>query len=96
MKYGKKELPYAGLATSKLLLENSNYELPNVPINSKTLFDNKIKEVAKGNFKAQQQRFLATSSAATNIQQRQKVAYPAPPVLKRPKQPTKPSRPKQM
>ena len=31
-----------------------NYELRNAPINSKTLFDNKIKEVAKGNFEAQQ------------------------------------------
>ena len=57
------------LATSKLLLENSNYELCNAPVNSNTLFDNKIKEVAKSNFEAQQQRFLATSSAATNIQQ---------------------------
>ena len=32
----------AVLATSKLLLENSNYELHNAPINSKTLFGNKI------------------------------------------------------
>ena len=51
----------AVLATSKLYLENSNDELRNAPINSKTLFGNKIKEVAKGNFEAQQQRFLATS-----------------------------------
>ena len=86
----------AVLATSKLLLENSNYELRNAPINSKTLFGNKIKEVAKGNFEAQQQRFLATSSVAANLQQQQKVTYPAPPVFKRPKQPTEPSRPKQM
>ena len=84
----------AVLATSKILLENSNHELRNAPINSKTLFGNKIKEVAKGNFEAQQQRFLATSSVATNIQQ-QKVAYPAPPVFKRQKQPPKPSRPQQ-
>ena len=83
----------AVVATSKLLLENSNYELCNAPINSNTLFDNKIKEVAKGNFEAHQQRFLAASLAATNIQQQQqKVAYLAPPVFKRP---TKPSRPKQ-
>ena len=40
----------AVLATSTLLLENSNHELRNAPINSKTLFDNKIKKVAKGNF----------------------------------------------
>ena len=86
----------AALATSKLLLENSNYELRNAPISSKTLFGNKIKEVAKGNFEAQHQRFLASSSTATNIQQQQqKVAYSAPPVFKRPKQRTKPSRPKQ-
>ena len=37
----------ATLATSKLLLENSSYELRNAPINAKSLFDNKIKEVAK-------------------------------------------------
>ena len=87
----------AVLTTSKLLrvLENSNYELRNAPINSKTIFGNKIKEGAKGKFEAQQQRFLATSSVATNIQEQQKMAYPAPPVFKRPKQPTKPSRPKQ-
>ena len=85
----------AVLAKSKLLLENSNYELRNAPVNSNTLFGNKIKEVAKGNFEAQQQRFLATSSVASTMQQQQKVTYPAPPVCKRPKQPTKPSRPKQ-
>ena len=43
------------LATSKLLLENSSYELGNAPINAKSLFDNKIKEVAKANYEAQQQ-----------------------------------------
>ena len=32
------------LATSKLLLENSYYELRNSPINAKSLFDNKIRE----------------------------------------------------
>ena len=69
-------------------------ELCSAPIISKTLFGNKIKEVAKRKFEAQQQRFLATSSAATNIQQQRKVTYPAPPVFKRPKQPIKPSRPK--
>ena len=82
------------LATSKILLDSFNHELRNAPINSKTLFGNKIKEVAKGNFEAQQQRFLATSSVATTVQQ-QKVTYLAPPVFKRPKQQTKPSRPQQ-
>ena len=43
----------AVLATSKILLDNSNHELRNAPINSKTFFGNKIKEVAKGNFEAQ-------------------------------------------
>ena len=62
----------AVLATSKILLENCNHELPNTPINSKTLFGNKIKEVAKGNFEAQQQRFLATSSVTTTMQQQKK------------------------
>ena len=86
----------AVLATFKILLDNSNHELRNVPINSTTLFGNKIKEVAKGNFEAQQQRFLATSSVASTMQQQQKVTYLTPPVFKRPKQPTKSSRPQQM
>ena len=47
--------PDAALAKSKLLLENSCYELRNAPITAKTLFGNKIKEVAKGNFEDQQQ-----------------------------------------
>ena len=50
----------AVLATSKILLDSSNHELRNAPINSKTLFGNRIKEVEKGNFEAQQQRFFAT------------------------------------
>ena len=59
----------AALASSKLLLENSSFELRNAPINSKTLFDGKIKEVAKSNYKAQQQRFLASTSANTTVHQ---------------------------
>ena len=39
----------AALASSKILLDNSSYELRNAPINSKTLFDGRIKEVAKAN-----------------------------------------------
>ena len=35
------------IATLKLLLENSSNELKNAPINAKSLFGNKIKEVAK-------------------------------------------------
>ena len=42
------------LASLKLLLENSSCELRNAPINCKTLFDSKIKEVAKANYEAQQ------------------------------------------
>ena len=52
----------AALASSKLLLDNSSFELRNAPINSKTLFDGRIKEIAKSNFEAQQQRFLASTS----------------------------------
>ena len=85
----------AVLATSKILLDNSNHELRNAPINSTTLFGNKIREVAKSNFEAPQQRFLATSSVASSMQQLQKVADPTPPVFKSPKQPTKFSRPLQ-
>ena len=56
----------AAIGTSKLLLENSSHELRNAPINSTHLFDNKIKEVATANFKAQHQRFLASSSTNTS------------------------------
>ena len=52
----------AALASSKLLLDNSSFELRNAPINSKTLFDGRIKDIAKSNFEAQQQRFLASTS----------------------------------
>ena len=52
----------AALASSKLLLDNSTYELRNAPISSKSLFDGRIKEIAKSNFEAQQQRFLAATS----------------------------------
>ena len=55
----------AALASSKLLLDNSSFELRNAPINSKTLFDGRIKEIAKSNFEAQQQRFLASTSIQT-------------------------------
>ena len=72
----------AVLATPKLSVDNSNHELRNTPINFKTLFRNKINEVAKGNFEAQQHRYLATSSAVATTMQQQKVTYPAPPVFK--------------
>ena len=52
----------AALASSKLLLDNSTYELRNAPINSKSVFDGRIKEIAKSYFEAQQQRFLASTS----------------------------------
>ena len=52
----------AALASSKLFLDNSSFELRNTPINSKTLLDGRIKEIAKSNFEAQQQRFLASTS----------------------------------
>ena len=80
------------LATSKLLLENSSYELRNAPINAKTLFD-KIKEVAKSNYEVQQQRFLAASSNNINVQQ--KSSYSGSGVFKKPRQPNKSSSLKQ-
>ena len=60
---------------------NSYWRIPamSCAISAKTLFGNKNKEVAKGNYEAQQQRFLASSSTATNLQQQKKVAYSAPP-----------------
>ena len=84
----------AAIATSKLLLENAGYKLRNAPINAKSLFDNKNKEVAKSNYEAQQQRFLASSSTNTNVQQ-QKSSYSASGPFKRPRQLNKSSRPKQ-
>ena len=64
----------SALAYSKLLLENSSYELRNAPINSKTLFNGKIKEVAKANYEAQQQRFLASTSSNTALQHQKPLA----------------------
>ena len=82
----------AAIATSKLLLENSSYKLRNAPINAKTLLDKKLKEVAKSNYEAQQQRFLASSSTNINVQQ-QKSSYSASGAFKRPRQLNKSSRP---
>ena len=84
----------AAIATSILLLENSSYELRNAAVNAKSLFDNKIKEVAKANYEAQQQRFLVSSSTSTNVKQ-QKIPYSESGAFKRPRQPSKSSRPKQ-
>ena len=82
------------LASSKLLLDNSSFELRNTPINSKTLFDGRIKEIAKSNFEAQQQRFLAS----TSIQSQSRSSKPPTPsnAFKIPKYPAKQtmSRPK--
>ena len=65
----------AAIATSKLLLKNSCYNLRNAPINARSLFGNKIQEVAKSSYEAHQQRFLASSSA--NASQQQKPLYSA-------------------
>ena len=81
------------IATAKLLLEDSGYELRNAPINAKSLFHNKIKEVTKSNYEAQQQKFLASSS--TNTNQQQKASYSATRAFKIPKLLNKSSRPKQ-
>ena len=79
----------AGLASSKLLLDNSSYELRNAPINSKTLFDGRIKAVA--HYEVQQQRFLTSTSQAKFHQQK---PLSPPRAFKVPKYPTKQSRPK--
>ena len=80
----------AALASAKLLLDNSSFELRN----SKTLFDGRIKEIAKSNFEAQQQRFLAS----TSIQSQSRPFKPPTPsrAFKIPKYPAKQtmSRPK--
>ena len=81
------------IATSKLLLENSGYELRNAPINAKWLCGNKIREVTKPNYEAQQQRFLASSS--TNTNQQQKASYSATRAFKIPELPNMSYRPKQ-
>ena len=79
------------LAISKLL-ENSGYEFRNAPINARSLFGNKLKEVAKSNYEAQQQKFLASSSV--NASQQQKPSYLVLKSFKIPKVPNKQSRPK--
>ena len=80
----------AALASSKLLLDNSAYELRNAPVNSKTLFDGRIKEIARSNFEAQQQRFLASTSIQSQYHSFK------PPTFKIPKYPARQttSRPK--
>ena len=65
------------MAILKLLSDYSSHELRNTPINSRLMFDNKIKEVEKTKYKMQQQRFLASSSTNVNIQQLQKSSYSA-------------------
>ena len=84
----------AALASSKLLLDNSSFELRNAPINSKTLFDDRIKEIAKSNFEAQQQRFLASTSIQSQSRSFKPPApsrafkihrYPAKQTMSRPK-----------
>ena len=77
----------AALASSKLLLDNSCYELRNAPIYSKTLFDGRIKEIAKSIYEAQQQRLLAS----TSIQSQPRSFKPSNPTraFKTPKYPAK-------
>ena len=59
----------------------------NPPINSKSLFDGRIKEISKSNFEAQQQRFLAS----TSIQSQSSSVKPPTPsrAFKIPKYPAK-------
>ena len=58
-------------------------------IKAKSLFYNKIKEVARANYQAQQQRFLASASTSANVQQ-QKSSFLASGAFKRSRQPSKP------
>ena len=51
-------------------MDHSSHELRNASINSQQLFDNKVKEIAKSNFEAQQHRFLGFSAGNTNLQQK--------------------------
>ena len=74
----------AAIATSKLLLDNSSHELRNALINSRQLFDNKIK---KSNYEAQQLKYLASCSTNVNTQQQQKPSYSATGLFKKPSRP---------
>ena len=84
----------AAIASSKFLLAHSSHALRNAPINSQLLFDNKIKEVAKCNLKAQQHRFLALSANNPTMQP-QKSSCMATGLFRKSRQSTKFSRPKQ-
>ena len=84
----------AALASSKLLLDNSCYELRNAHINSKTLFAGRIKDVVKSQLRTQQQRFLASTS--THSQPRSQKPSNPQKAFKIPKYPAKQTRPKPM
>ena len=79
----------AAIASSKLLLDHSCHTLRNASINFQQLFDNKVKEVSKSNYEAQEHRFLASSASNTNIQQQQTSSYSATGPFRKPRQPTK-------
>ena len=64
------------IASSKILKDHSSQELRNASINSQQLFDSKVKEAAKSNLEAQQNRFLASFANNINLQQ-QKSSYSA-------------------
>ena len=74
----------AAITLSKFLTDPSSHELRKAPVYSQQLFDNKVKEVAKSNFEAQQHRFLACSASKTNLQQ-QKSSYLATGPLRKPR-----------
>ena len=79
-------------ASSKLLLDNSSNELRNAPIISKTQSAGRIKEVAKANYEAQQQRFLASTSSQSHPHSQKPLNSPR--AFKVPKFPVKQTRPK--
>ena len=74
-------------------MDHFSHALRNIPINTHLLFDSKVKEVAKSNLEAQQQRFLAYFANNLTIQS-QKSSYMAAGPLRKPRQSTKNSRPK--
>ena len=88
----------AVLATSKVLLENSNHELRNAPVNSKTLkIIIKLRKLPRAILRPSSKGSwqLPQLLIQYNNNKQQKVTYSAPPAFKKPKQLAKLSRPQQ-
>ena len=88
----------AVLATTKVLLENSNHELRNAPVNSKTLkIIIKLRKLPRAILRPSSKGSwqLPQLLIQYNNNKQQKVTYSAPPAFKKLKQLAKPSRPQQ-